>query len=166
MTLTLILTRHAKSSWATKDMDDFDRPLNDRGTRSAPLIGRWLADRDLVPDTAIVSGAKRTVETWAGMSPKMEGTPGMTTERALYLADAEKILSVIRAAEGRRLLILGHNPGIADCALRLAAAPPDHDRFASYPTGATTVMDFDADDWAGIGWGDGRVTGFTVPKDL
>ena len=63
----LILMRHAKSSWADPGQRDFDRPLNARGVRSAPLLGAWLRERGHVPDAALVSTARRTRETWAGL---------------------------------------------------------------------------------------------------
>ena len=168
MGLTLILTRHGKSSWADPETEDFDRPLNDRGRTAATRLGRWLAKRDLVPDEVLVSGARRTVETWAGMAPEMDSTPGMRTERGLYLAAPDAMLEVLRGATGARVLMIGHNPGIARFAQALAAAPARHDRFADYPTGATTVIGFDdtGDGWAGIGWGDGRVRDFVVPREL
>ena len=60
---TLVLMRHAKSSWSG-DLSDFDRPLNSRGIRSARALGNWLRSNDLLPDFALVSAAKRTVETF------------------------------------------------------------------------------------------------------
>ena len=60
---TLILMRHAKATWSG-DLSDFDRPLNARGTRSASALGSWLRTNNLLPDFALISAAKRTVETF------------------------------------------------------------------------------------------------------
>lgn len=165
MSLTLILMRHAKSDWDDPLLDDHERVLSERGRRSAPLIARWLAEGGFAPDAAVVSSARRTVETWELMAPflpeaRVEVTP------ALYLAGAELILKVIQAQSARCVLVLCHNPGIADCAGRLVAAPPAHPRFMDYPTAATAVIRFDGDDWSKAGWGKGQVAAFAVPRDL
>ena len=60
---TLVLMRHAKSNWSG-DLSDFDRPLSERGVKSARALGKWLRENDLFPDFALVSAAKRTVETF------------------------------------------------------------------------------------------------------
>ena len=98
MSLTLILTRHAKSSWDDPRLDDFDRPLNGRGRSSARAIGAWLAERKLVPGEVIVSGARRTVETWEQMSPEMPERADMRSEPLLYHANATAMLGVLRSA--------------------------------------------------------------------
>ncbi|MEP1933858.1 MAG: histidine phosphatase family protein, partial [Roseibium sp.] len=63
-------------------------------------------------------------------------------------------------------LLLGHNPGIAGFAKKLAAVPPHHDRFSDYPTGATTVMTFEIDKWDNAQFGTGTVTDFVIPREL
>ena len=166
MTLTLILTRHAKSDWGTPGLDDFDRPLNDRGRRAAPRIGAWLAERGHRPDEVVVSGARRTVETWAGIATAFDPAPPVRTDRTLYDASAERILAALNRARAPATMLIGHNPGIGNFARRLAIAAPPHPRFEDYPTGATTVFRFVRDDWAEVGWGEGEVVDFTVPRDL
>jgi phosphohistidine phosphatase len=166
MTLTLILTRHAKSDWGDPLLADYDRPLNDRGTRAAGAIGRWLAERGDRPGEVVLSGALRTVETWERMAPAFSPAPPVRTDRRLYDASAERMLQVLNGAEEPCTMIIGHNPGIGDFASRLAAAAPDHPRFHDYPTCATTVFRFPHASWADVGWGEGEVTDFVVPRDL
>ncbi len=165
MTLALMLTRHAKSSWDDPGLDDFDRRLNGRGRRSASLIGSWLARRGHVPEAVVVSGARRTVETWEGMARAMPEAV-LNRDKALYHASAGTILGVLRAQAAARIMLIGHNPGFADFAHRIVAQPPAHDRFSDYPTAATTVIGFEGESWAHVRWGSGRVLAFVVPRDL
>lgn len=166
MTLTLILTRHAKSDWGTPGRPDFDRPLNDRGRRSATALGRWLAESGYRPAEVILSGALRTVETWEGMAAAFAPAPAVRTERRLYDAPSERMLAVLREQTADPVLVIGHNPGIGEFATRLAIAPPAHERFEDYPTGATTVFRFFRETWADVGWGEGEVADFTTPRQL
>ena len=166
MSLTLILMRHAKSAWDDPLLDDFDRPLKGRGRKSAPAIARWLNERGHVPDEVIVSGARRTVETWTRMAGELPSAATMRSEPALYHAGAETMLRVLQGATAQRTMLIGHNPGIADFASRLARAPYPHDRFDDFPTAATAVMTFDVPTWKDAGWATADVVDFTVPRDL
>ena len=166
MTLTLILTRHAKSSWGDPELDDFDRTLNGRGRGSAEVIGGWLAQNGHLPDIVLVSGARRTVETWSHMAHHFPNTTAMASNPALYLASAQTILGVLRSQSAPTCMIICHNPGIADFAHRIARAPHAHPRFADYPTGATAIITFESDSWSEIDWGTGTASDFIVPRDL
>jgi len=73
---------------------------------------------------------------------------------------------VLKSAVGSVVLVVSHNPGIADFAERLVAHPPDHLRFFDHPTAATMVADFEIDDWAELRFGTGHVVTFVVPADL
>lgn len=163
MTRTLILMRHAKSSWGDPFAEDHDRPLNNRGRKSAPAIGAWLQSNGWLPDDVICSSAKRTRETWdrLGLStPEIRFTP------ALYLTGPDEMFAELATATGNTVLMLGHNPGIAAFANRLVRNQPDHSRFYDYPTCATTVVRFDIPDWNALEWHQGEVLGFTIPREL
>ena len=166
MPLTLILTRHGKSAWDNPALDDFERPLNGRGRSSALKVGQWLIAEGHLPDTVLVSGARRTVETWGRMSEIMPTTATMVSEPALYLASADIILNVLRTRKSPVIMLIAHNPGIADFAEQILYQPPMHEKYARYPTAATTVIEFDANAWSDIGWGDGRLVDFVVPREL
>lgn len=166
MTRTLILTRHAKSSWKDPSLADHDRPLNKRGRRAAPALGAWLAARGLRPDQVLCSSARRCRDTLAGIEAGMGATAPAEVTADLYHVTAAQILRRLQRASGATVLVLGHNPGIAACARQIAAAPPDHPRFADYPTGATLVLRFEIDDWARAGWGMGAVVDFITPREL
>jgi len=166
MSLTLILTRHAKSGWSDPDLDDFDRPLNSRGKKSAPAIGNWLAEKDEIPDEVILSGARRTVDTWAGIASRLPKVAQMRSSPALFHAGSATILGVLHGATGPTTMLIGHNPGFAEFAGQIVRRPPDHPRFADYPTCATAVIRFEADSWVNIDWGQGEVMDFVVPREL
>ncbi len=166
MPLTLILTRHAKSDWGNPDQDDFDRPLNGRGRKSAPAIGAWLAQQGYLPDVVIVSGARRTVETWERMASHLPETAIMESAPALYLAAPQIILGVLRSQNVPTIMMIGHNPGFGALAHALVKTPPNHPKFRQYPTAATTVMEFSATDWADVNPNQGQLLDFVVPREL
>lgn len=157
----LILTRHAKSSWDDPRMEDHDRPLNDRGRRSARELGDWMASRGYEPEEVLCSTALRTRETWERVAgAPLEVRPVVRMEKRLYLADPATMLEVLRTATQPTVMMLGHNPGIAEFAAQLPARPPMDPDFRRYPTSATLVVDFQADSWAGVQPGEGSVMDF------
>ena len=166
MPLTLILTRHAKSAWDNPALDDFERPLNGRGRSSAQKLGQWLSASGHLPDTVLVSGARRTVETWSRMASFLPATATMESVPALYLASADIIMNVLRTRKSPVIMLIAHNPGIGDLAGRIVTETPSHEKFAKYPAGATLVVRFDTESWADIGWGTGEVAEFVVPREL
>ncbi|GAA6161915.1 histidine phosphatase family protein [Ruegeria sp. HU-ET01832] len=163
MSLTLILTRHAKSSWGDTTLEDHDRPLNKRGRKSARAIGRWLNEHGWTPDEVLSSTAIRTRETWDRMGLNADR---ICFHRALYLAEPEDMLIELSGATQPTVMMLGHNSGICEFARRIVRRPPDHPRFLDYPTCATTVIQFSIKDWADIDWRSGDVMGFTTPREL
>ncbi|MDO5613609.1 MAG: histidine phosphatase family protein [Paracoccus sp. (in: a-proteobacteria)] len=157
----LILTRHAKSSWDDPAMEDHDRPLNDRGRRSARALGDWLASRGYEPEEVLCSSARRTQETWERVAlAAMEVRPLLRIEKGLYHASPDKMLSILRTATQPTVMMLGHNPGIAEFAAMLPARPPLDPDFRRYPTAATLVVDFQTDNWNDLRPGDGSVMDF------
>ncbi|WP_299356426.1 histidine phosphatase family protein [uncultured Shimia sp.] len=162
MALKLILTRHAKSSWKQLDLTDHARPLNKRGRASAEAVGDWLRHEKMVPDETLSSDAARTRETAALMGFDVE--PVFLS--ALYHAGSTMMLRQLHNATGKKVMMIGHNPGIAEFAERLARDLPAHRRFLDYPTCATTVFKFDVDSWADVSFGTGKVKKFIVPREL
>ena len=158
----LMLLRHAKSSWDDPLADDFDRPLNERGRRGAMAMGDWIRSNDLAPDLVLCSAAARTVETWERMALEAEVkySPG------LYHAGPDRMLSALQRAEGMRVMLVGHNPGIGALAAMMVRHAPVHSRFGDYPTCALTVLEFDIDDLADLAPRQGRLLHFLTPHDI
>jgi phosphohistidine phosphatase len=111
---TLLLLRHAKSSWKHPEMADHDRPLNKRGKQAAPLMGELLQNEDLIPDFILCSSAVRAHRT-ALLVAKACGYKGeIKLTRELYLAEPEDYVEVLRQVDEKhaRVLVVGHNPGL------------------------------------------------------
>ncbi len=145
---TLLLLRHAKSSWDNPGGRDFDRPLAPRGRRTAPLIGGHLRDRQLLPDLVLCSTARRARETYDLVVPAVGGS-AIQFEQALYLATPATLLRLAKAtpATVERLLVVGHNPGLQQFA-------------------ALAIITFPGSGWAEIAPGAGQLESFVVPRDL
>ncbi|MGI9368342.1 MAG: SixA phosphatase family protein [Ruegeria sp.] len=163
MTRHLILTRHAKSTWDDPLLNDHDRPLNKRGRNSAAAIGKWLKDRTYLPDEVLSSSSVRTVETWQRMALDANET---TFTDDLYHAGPDRMFHMLSAAKGNTVLMLGHNPGIAEFASRIVKEEPSHPRFFDYPTCATTIIRFDIENWGDVSWHSGEALDFVIPREL
>ena len=166
MTKRLILTRHAKSAWDDPLMPDHDRPLNARGQSAAADLGQWLASRGYVPDEVLCSDAERTRKTWDGIATALPGTPDPDLKSALYHAGSDVMLAVLRHAKADTVMMIGHNPGIAEFAHRLVTRAPLNVEFQRYPTGATLVVDFDIAAWDQATYGGATVLDFIVPSEI
>lgn len=166
MTKRLILTRHAKSSWDDPLLTDHDRPLNERGKAAAADLGAWLASRGYIPGEVLCSDAVRTRNTWEGIAPALPGTPTLTLKPALYHAGPDVMLAVLRHATDDCIMMIGHNPGIAEFAARIVAQPPVAPEFRRYPTGATLVASFEVESWSELSFGLGATRDFIIPREI
>lgn len=171
--LTLYLLRHAKSSWDDPTLSDFDRPLNPRGRRAAPVVGRYMAEHDMLPEVILCSAARRTRETLGLILPALSRDCTIHVERRLYdLGGAAGLTARLGEIAGleRRVLMIGHNPALEDLAHGLAGpgSDPDarRDMARKFPTAALAHFRIDRDGWADIGPGSGMLQSFTVPKHL
>lgn len=164
MPRTLILIRHAKSNWDGPNLNDHARPLHPSGLRTAAAIGRWLRAGGWTCDKAISSDAARTRETWNGVETEWQTGIVCAFTPALYHADPQTMMTVLRKCVSPTVAMIGHNPGIREFAQRLVADPSKRDRFHAYPTGATAIFRFDADRWADADWAGGTVLDFAVPR--
>lgn len=111
---TLLLLRHAKSSWKQPELADHDRPLNKRGKRTAPLMGALLQDEDLIPDLILCSSAVRTYTTALLVAKACSYMGKIKQTRNLYLAEPQDYVEVFCqvADKHARVLVVGHNPGL------------------------------------------------------
>lgn len=165
MTKRLILIRHAKSSWDAP-FDDHARTLNDRGRDAASAIGTWLRTQHYVPDVIYSSDAARTVETTQRLVTALSASPSIEYLNRMYHGSPAALWNVLRKAQGDTVALVAHNPGIAVFAEDIVAQAPDHPRFMDYPTGATLVCDFPANNWAEAVSRSGQVVDFIVPRDM
>ena len=147
--------------------EDHARRLTERGRREAHAAGEWLAAGDLLPTYAFVSSAARTQDTWAGVVEGSGSTLQPHLSDAVYAADADSAVDVIRTApaDAEVVLYLGHNPTVASLAVLLDAGDPDPDAFrtvgAGFPTSAIAVLDVGVP-WSDLDTGTARlVAGYT-----
>jgi len=113
---SVLVLRHAKSSWKHPDLADHDRPLNKRGKRDAPLMGRLLKKKGLVPDNIISSTAIRSRATAEVVAKASSYKGEIVLNKSLYAAGPEAYLGVIHDLpdEYVRVMIVGHNPGLEE----------------------------------------------------
>jgi phosphohistidine phosphatase len=167
----LYLFRHAKSSWNARQVDDFERPLNSRGRSAAPAMARHIASSGIAPDLILCSAAQRARETLALALPSFVHDCTIHIERCLYLTDAPSLLERIRSLPdgARQCMIIGHNPGLQQLALLLAADGETDDMTglrAKFPTAAVAGIELAQSHWREIGPGDGRLFCFLTPRAL
>jgi phosphohistidine phosphatase len=164
----LFLLRHAKSAWDDPTLRDRDRPLAPRGRKAAKRVGRWARSHDVRPQLVVCSSAVRARQTLERVLPGL-GEPAVWIEVTLYAAAAETLLARVRALseEVEAAMLVGHNPGLMDLALLLAAPGPNRNRVRSnLPTGALVELELDAGRWAEVEPREARMTRFVVPREL
>lgn len=169
---SLLLLRHAKSSWATPDLDDFDRPLNGRGEKAAPRMASYMRSQGLTPDLVLCSTAVRAQQTWDLVQRVLGDSIPVKHQRSLYLAAPSRLLEAIQdqADDVDRLLVVAHNPGMANLAVALAgpkSEPAARSALrAKFPTAALAVLTFNCDHWSEVAAGRGRLVDFATPRSL
>ncbi|MEU3840248.1 histidine phosphatase family protein [Streptomyces sp. NPDC028635] len=164
----LVVLRHAKSAWP-EGVPDHARPLGKRGRRDAPAAGRALAEADLLPDLAVCSTALRARQTWELAATQWGTPPPVRHDERLYAADAADLLAVARETppDVETLLLVGHNPGLEDLVLALAADCVDDtlERVrVKFPTSAIAVLTWHGPHWSRLAPGIALLTSVTVPR--
>lgn len=158
---TLLVMRHAKSDWEADYATDHDRPLNDRGVRSARLMGRLLAAKELVPEAIISSTAVRA-RTTAELARKAgEWDANLFLEPSFYGAGSRSVIEAIaKAPTVERLMIVGHQPTWS------AVVDDLTDRYVDMKTAAVAVVAFPITVWAHVGPGSGSLVEVLYPRDF
>lgn len=145
---TLILVRHAKSSWKDRSLADRDRPLNKRGKRDAPEMGRRLAARGGAPDLVVSSPAVRALTT-ARVIAEALGYPvsEIVEDERAYMASAEGLLDVIHGLDDGfdRVFLFGHNPGFTELVNHLS-----EEEIENVPTCGVVEFRVAAERWADL----------------
>lgn len=160
---TLVVMRHAKSSWKT-DAQDAERPLSGRGTRDAVAAGELLAR--VAPDVVWCSAALRARQTWEAAQLGGAACRDVRVEEGLYGASATELLDAVRAtpASASTALLIGHEPAVTDLVVLLAVSSPLVDRVEiKFPTSALVTLTFDGD-WDELTPASASLTGFEIPR--
>ncbi|MGJ3236697.1 SixA phosphatase family protein [Marivirga sp.] len=158
---TLILLRHAKSSWDFPHLNDYDRPLNDRGKRDAPKMAQWLSSQAINADMVLTSGAERAKNT-AMVFQEILNVP-MEIDDQLYHASRSKLLNIIKQTDNNlnSLILVSHNPGLNDLADYLLSGFPDN-----IPTAGIVSLKFDINKWSEASPNNTSFHLFQYPKNL
>ena len=135
--MKLILMRHTEANYGF-NLEDHERNLSDKGQCDAHKLGRWLTAQRHQPTRALISDAKRTQQTFTGLNFKCEAV----ILPDLYLAPPENLTLATASIDTECLLILAHNPGIAELAIKISTPEPTHPQFLDYPPGATLVLSY------------------------
>ena len=159
---TLLLLRHAKSSWKDTSVKDFDRPLNQRGLKAAPAIGRLMRKRKLQPELVLSSPAERARQT----TQLVLEAAGLKTEvrydERIYEASAARLFEIVSQIdeEGGMVMMVGHNPGFEE----LLEALTGEARGLS--TAALACIELDSEKWSKVKAGENQLAWLVKPKKL
>jgi phosphohistidine phosphatase len=169
----LMLLRHAKTETDAPSGRDRDRRLDNRGHKDAAEIGAWLGRHPPFPDFVQVSPAVRAKQTWELVWEVMKEhapPPQVEFPEDLYAADPVQMLETIRTAsvsDPKRLMVVGHNPGMHELALMLTGSGDVAGRQAladNLPTSGLAVLDFATNDWNEVAFRRGKLILFVSPK--
>jgi phosphohistidine phosphatase len=168
------LLRHAKSSWDDPTLADHERPLSKRGEKACRHVAAWIAESGVRPQLVLCSTATRARRTLELVLPSLDttgssdGEPVVSFDAGLYHASADALLERVRELDMdvNDVLLVGHNPGLQDLALRLSAPAPARERIAAkLPTGALVTVEL-RDEWSTAGSRGGHITGLVLPREL
>jgi phosphohistidine phosphatase len=172
----LMLLRHAKTETDAPSGRDRDRRLDERGHKDAAQMGLWIATHPPFPDAVLVSSAVRARQTWDIAWDAMKdrvAAPQVETLPELYGADPAQLLDTIRTAtlpaNPRRLMLVGHNPGMHEIAVMLMGGGDRAGGKAlahNLPTAGLAIFDFDVKDWSDVAYRHGKLVLFVSPKLL
>jgi len=161
---TIYLVRHAKSSWDFPEMEDFHRPLNSRGKKDAPRMGKFLSSAGILPDLILSSPAERALKTAKKITTELGiKSDKIVLESSLYHAWPDRLLKVITEQNDvhSSVMLFGHNPGLTEFANLLCSADIEN-----IPTTGAVGISFPVDHWRNISYEEGKLMFFQYPKGL
>lgn len=165
---TLLLLRHAKSSWQDAKLRDFDRPLNPRGIKACQFMAGLFSEKAINPDIILCSPAARTRETLHRIAEQTPLSAKPIFEDRLYGADAKGLIAELQKTEhAKSILLVGHNPAIHDLALLLCrrGRAEAMDRLErKYPTAALAEIRLPGPYWHNLHPNDGVLVDFIQPR--
>jgi len=161
---TLFLVRHAKSDWNDYEFNDFERPLNQKGLRNAPMMAQRLKLLNITPEKILASPALRAINTAQIFAEFLDfPTQKISKVPDLYQADQKTFLKIINELpnEAQTVMIFGHNPTITDMIDYLA----DH-KISKLPTTGIAMIAFDLEDWKLVSRNTGELKMLDYPKKV
>lgn len=163
MSKLLYLVRHAKSSWSDRSLSDRDRPLNKRGRRSAPDMGRRLAAQDHLPELIISSPARRAFSTARKIARELGyDRSEIMKDESLYFSGTGAMLDLLESLDDsyQRVMIVGHNPAMTSLMNILSGSSIDN-----MPTCAVAVIEYPMASWSELRSAEGQLLAYDFPKN-
>lgn len=159
---TLYILRHAKSDWNAGSLSDFERPLNERGRKAAPLMGKVMKERLFNPQTIISSPAVRAKQTAESIKENAEIESEITFDSRIYEAHPQTLLEIVSEIDDAidSALIVGHNPGF-ETLVRILTK-----KIEPMPTAALAVIDLEIEHWNQIFSAAGTLRDLLRPKEI
>lgn len=160
---TLLLVRHAKSSWKYPKLDDFERPLNKRGRKNAPLMGKILRQLKIKPDLIISSPANRAAMTARIIAEKIHySILNIQYDESIYYSNEMELIRIISDFDDRikEAMLVGHNPELTLLANTFGNYP-----VSNIPTSGVFCLNFDISTWSKIETSSGELKFFEFPKN-
>ncbi len=160
---TVLILRHAKSSWSNPGLADFDRPLNKRGKRDAPRMGAWLDAQELIPDLILSSPARRARKTAQAVSDYSSHVGEIKIVPDFYPGDPYTFIDTLMSIpdEYQSVMIVAHNPGLEELLYALSGES------ARMPTSSLAQVELPLDSWRELDDEvDGKLVNFWRVKEL
>ena len=158
----LFLTRHAKSSWSNPGLADIDRPLNERGKKAAPFMGKLIMDKGEKPELLISSPAYRAFSTAKAFGEAMGLVENdIIINRTIYGAGAQQLLELVQNQDdlNKSIMLFGHNPTFTSFVNFLTSS-----NIMNVVTCGVVRIDFECSSWTEIDFGSGRLAYYEYPK--
>lgn len=156
----LFIIRHAKSDWSDDSLNDFDRPLNKRGFKNAPFMGKLLKKKSVKPDFILSSPANRAIETAQIIAKKVGYKKTISTNPDIYEAESKTLEKIIGDIDDKKKIVflIGHNPGLSDLISILSKMDEN------IPTCAVVEIGFNTNSWKKISKKNSKVISYEYPK--
>jgi phosphohistidine phosphatase len=159
---TLLILRHAKSSWTHANISDHERPLNERGRRDAPRVGQRLGQEGPAPELIVSSSARRALATAEAVAAAAAYDHEIAVTRSLYHAGVDECIEILQSLPDKIkvVMMVGHNPGLEELLFALTGT---HE---SMPTAALAHIQLPIDTWLQLSEEtDGRLLALWLPRD-
>ena len=158
----LFLTRHAKSSWNNPGLADIDRPLNERGKKAAPFMGKLIVDKGEKPELLISSPAYRALSTAKAFGEVMGLVENdIIIDRTIYGAGTQQLLDLVQIQDDlhKSIMLFGHNPTFTSFVNMLTGS-----NIMNVVTCGVVRINFEYSSWIDIDFGSGRLVYYEYPK--
>ena len=163
MSKQLLIFRHSKSDWGHPEISDFNRPLNTRGIKDAPMMGKRLKKRNWVPNQIVSSSALRAITTASLVCKEIDTSPeDIIQNKLIYDATCNQLMKIVNHLDNKsdKIALFGHNNGITGLVIYLTDAD-----IYNIPTSGMVLISFPFDDWNMISKHTGEVVFYDFPKN-